>query len=37
MIGPLTNKIKASFMHPRKNKELAANSDLRNLLVLMGE
>ena len=37
MIGPLTNKIKACLMHPRKNKELASNSDLCNLLVLMGE
>jgi hypothetical protein len=37
MIGPLTNKIKACFMHPRKNRELADNSDLRNMMVLIGE
>ena len=35
--GTLFNKIKTCFMYARKNKELAANSDLRNLVFLLGE
>jgi hypothetical protein len=37
MVGPLTNKIKTSIMNPRKNKDLAANTDLKNLIILVGE
>ena len=35
--GPLMSRIKSSFMHARKNKELAGNADLRNLIFLLGE
>ena len=37
MVGPLTNKIKCSIMYPRKNRELAENADLKNLITLIGE
>jgi len=37
MCGPLINKIKISFQYPRKNRDLAENKDIRNLIFLIGE
>ena len=37
MLGPLSNKIKASFMNPCKNKELAKNKEVKNLIILVVE
>lgn len=37
MLGPLSNKIKASFVNPCKNKDLAQNKDVKNLVVLVLE
>jgi len=37
MCGPLMNKIKISFLYPRKNIDLANNKDIKNLVFLIGE
>jgi len=37
MCGPLMNKIKMCFQYPLKNKDLAQNSDVKNLMYLLGE
>jgi len=37
MCGPLMNKIKISFLYPRKNIDLANNKDIKNLIFLLGE
>lgn len=33
----LTTKMKSCFLHPKKNKELARDQDLHNLIVIIGE
>ena len=37
MCGALMNKIKISFLYPRKNVDLANNKDIKNLVFLIGE
>jgi len=37
MCGPLTSLIKCCFKFPGKNKVLAANEDIQNLITLIGE
>ena len=35
--GPLMNRIKMAFEHPKKNTELASNEGLKNLINKLGE
>ena len=37
MCGPIYNRIKMCFEHPKKNMELAKNPDLKNFINLLGE
>lgn len=37
MCGPIFNRIKLSFEHPKKNFELARNTDVKNFINVIGE
>ena len=37
MCGLMMNKIKMCFWHPKKNVDFANNSDIRNLVFIIGE
>jgi hypothetical protein len=37
MTGPIFNRIKLCFEHPKKNMDLAKNADLKNFVFLVGE
>jgi len=37
MLGPIFNRIKMCMEYPKKNIELAENSDVKGLINLLGE
>jgi len=37
MCGPVFNRVKLCFLHPKKNFDLARNTDIQNFVSLLGE